>query len=90
MSITIQATDKLPWSGRGRQSAEANARYLAAVEKFAAVILEIVSGLGFRPSSESAERVGQAGYLHVLRNGGPTWTPWRRSLRRLANMEESR
>ncbi len=30
---------------------------------------------------ESSKRIGESGWLHVLRNTGPTWTPWRRSIR---------
>jgi hypothetical protein len=30
---------------------------------------------------ESPKRCGESGWLHVLRNDGPTWTPWRRSIR---------
>ncbi len=30
---------------------------------------------------ESPKRCGEAGYLHVLRDDGPTWAPWRRSIR---------
>jgi hypothetical protein len=33
---------------------------------------------------ESADPIGTAGYLHVLRDAGPTWAPWRVSLGRLA------
>ncbi|MFZ1933323.1 MAG: toprim domain-containing protein [Thermoguttaceae bacterium] len=30
--------------------------------------------------TESAKRCGEGGWLHVLRNDGPTWAPWRRSI----------
>jgi len=33
---------------------------------------------------ESPQRIGTAGYLHVLDERGPTWAPWRTSLARLA------
>jgi hypothetical protein len=37
---------------------------------------------------ESPKRCGEGGWLHVLRDDGPTWAPWRRrielSVRRIA------
>ena len=33
------------------------------------------------PRVESPNRCGEGGWLHVLRNDGPTWAPWRRSFR---------
>jgi len=35
---------------------------------------------------ESSKRAGEAGWLHVLRNDGPVWTPWRRNLGRAIRM----
>ena len=35
--------------------------------------------------TKSPRPIGTAGYLHVLRDGGPTWAPWRTSLVRLAH-----
>jgi len=35
---------------------------------------------------ESAKRCGDAGCLHVLRDDGPAWPPWRRTLRRAVRM----
>ena len=37
---------------------------------------------------ESPKRAGQAGWLHVLRDDGPTWAPWRAGLRRAVKMAE--
>jgi len=37
---------------------------------------------------ESARRCGEAGWLHVLRRFGPTWTPWRRTIHAAARMME--
>lgn len=34
----------------------------------------------------SAQQIGAAGYLHILRDS-PPWSPWSRSLARLARME---
>ena len=31
--------------------------------------------------TESFKRCGEGGWLHVLRDDGPMWTPWRRSIR---------
>ncbi len=31
---------------------------------------------------ESSKRAGEAGWLHRLRDDGPLWTPWRRTVRR--------
>jgi phage/plasmid primase-like uncharacterized protein len=33
---------------------------------------------------ESPKRCGEAGWLHVLRDDGPTWAPWRRTLGKIA------
>lgn len=33
---------------------------------------------------ESSERIGTRGWLHVLDDRGPIWSPWRCSLARLA------
>jgi hypothetical protein len=33
---------------------------------------------------KSPKAVGELGYLHVLRDDGPTWAAWRNSLPRLA------
>ncbi len=33
---------------------------------------------------ESPQRIGTAGFVHVLCDAGPTWAPWRTSLSRLA------
>lgn len=30
---------------------------------------------------ESAKRCGESGWLHILRHDGPTWAPWRRTIR---------
>ena len=30
---------------------------------------------------ESPKRCGEAGWLHVLHDDGPTWAPWRRTIR---------
>ena len=35
---------------------------------------------------ESPKRCGEAGWLHVLRDEGPTWTPWRRNISRAVRM----
>ena len=35
---------------------------------------------------ESKKRCGEAGWLHVLRDDGPTWPPWRRTIRRAVKM----
>jgi hypothetical protein len=37
----------------------------------------------------SSKPVGTVGYLHVINDTGPTWSPWRRSLGQLARMEAS-
>jgi hypothetical protein len=34
--------------------------------------------------TESKQRIGTIGWLHVLDNGGPLWSSWRCSLQRLA------
>ena len=57
---TAQGT--LPRRPRGRQTPEAAARYWAAVEQFAAVILKIASGLDFKPSSR--------GWCYILEGMG--------------------
>ena len=31
--------------------------------------------------TESSKRCGEGGWLHVLRDDGPTWAPWQRSIR---------
>ena len=56
------ATTKLPRRQRGRQSPEADSQYRAAVEQFATVILEIASGLDFKPSSR--------GWCYILEGMG--------------------
>jgi hypothetical protein len=35
---------------------------------------------------ESPKRCGEGGWLHPLRADGPTWAPWRRTMRRAAQM----
>jgi hypothetical protein len=35
---------------------------------------------------ESPKRCGEGGWLHELRSGGPTWTPWRRTIRKAVRM----
>lgn len=35
---------------------------------------------------ESSKRCGEAGWLHVLRDDGPAWPPWRRTIRRPVKM----
>jgi len=35
------------------------------------------------PRTESTNRCGEAGWLHVLRRDGPTWAPWRRTISRM-------
>lgn len=34
------------------------------------------------PWTVSPQRCGEAGFLHELRHDGPTWAPWRRSIRK--------
>jgi len=36
--------------------------------------------------TESAKRCGDAGWLHVLRDDGPAWPPWRRTITRAVKM----
>lgn len=38
------------------------------------------------PRVESPKRCDEAGWLHVLRDDGPTWAPWRRTLRRAVRL----
>ncbi len=42
------------------------------------------------PRVESAKRCGEAGWLHILRDDGPTLTPWRRTIRRAIKMMAKR
>ena len=35
---------------------------------------------------ESRKRCGEAGWLHVLRDDGPVWAPWRRTIRKAVKM----
>jgi len=35
---------------------------------------------------ESGKRCGEAGWLHILRQDGPTWAPWRSTIRRAIKM----
>ena len=35
---------------------------------------------------ESPKRCGEAGWLHVLRDDGPAWPPWRRTIRKAVRM----
>ncbi len=39
--------------------------------------------------TESPKRCGAAGWLHVLRDSGPTWTGWRRTLPQAVNLAAS-
>jgi len=36
--------------------------------------------------TESPKQCGEAGWLHVLRDDGPAWPPWRRTIRRAVRM----
>jgi 5S rRNA maturation endonuclease (ribonuclease M5) len=38
------------------------------------------------PRTQSPHRAGEAGFLHVLRDHGPTWAPWRRTISRAIKM----
>ena len=38
------------------------------------------------PRVESSNRCGEAGWLHVLRDDGPVWAPWRRTIRKAVRM----
>jgi hypothetical protein len=38
---------------------------------------------------ESNRQIGTSGYLHVLRNDGPLWAPWRTSLGRLEKQQQA-
>jgi len=38
------------------------------------------------PRTESPKRIGEAGWLHVLRDDGPAWPNWRRTIRRAVRM----
>ena len=58
----MAAPIEFPWRGRGRQSAEAEARYEEQLQAFCAAILEINSTLDFQVSSR--------GWCYILEEYG--------------------
>ena len=58
----MAAPIEFPWRGRGRQSAEAEARYEEQLQAFCAAILEINSSLDFQVSAR--------GWCYILEESG--------------------